>query len=106
MGRHGQRGTGVYRMRYWYIVDNEGQYSGKAKTFEQAYYRVTEIIAENPYKELNIINEQQYEDINIDGWCEGGLHIDRNGVSDVEYIESAEYWREEDAKAYRRSMIL
>lgn len=93
-------------MRYWYIVDNEGQYNGMAKTFEQAYCRVKEIIEDTPYKELNIINEQQYEDINIDGWCEGGLHIDRNGVSDVEYIESAEYWREEDAKAYRRRMIV
>lgn len=93
-------------MRYWYIVDNEGQYSGKAKTFEQAYYRVTEIIAENPYKELNIINEQQYEDLCFDGWCEGGLHFDSAGMTDIEEIEDIEHWREEEAKAYRRSMIL
>ena len=93
-------------MRYWYIVGNDGEYKGKAKTFEQAYYRVKELIERYPYRDLNIINEQQYEDLCFDGWCEGGLHFDSVGMTDIEEIEDIEHWREEEAKAYRRSMIL
>lgn len=90
-------------MRYWYIMNDYGEYEGKDKTFEGAYFKVCERIKSWPLKSLYIINEQQYEDLNIDGWCEGGLHITKDGMEDTFEIESLEYWREEEMKAYRRS---
>lgn len=90
-------------MRHWYIVNNYGQYEGKDKTFEGAFYKVMSRIENQPLTELYIINEEQYSDLCFDGWCEGGLRLSRNEQEEMFEIETYEHWLDEEIKAYKRS---
>lgn len=90
-------------MRQWYIVNDLGEYEGRAKTFEDAYYKIMRRLEHQPYKALYIINEQQYEDLNVDGWCEGGLYVTKDGMDDAVEIESYEHYLADEIDAYKRS---